>query len=91
MKIGKYTKLPVEIEAMQLKEDNIAKVLEWINTSCRYAEYDTKRGAILIYTLEGVMHANVGDWIIKGIAGEFYPCKDDIFRATYKESEESKT
>lgn len=40
-----------------------------------------------IETLEGVMEANVGDWIIKGIKGEFYPCKPDIFEATYEPAE----
>ena len=39
---------------------------------------------ILIRTLEGTMHAYVGDWIIKGVKGEFYPCKPDIFDATYE-------
>ena len=38
---------------------------------------------LVIPTLEGDMRANLGDWIIKGVKGEFYPCKDDIFRATY--------
>ncbi|MFF9309907.1 hypothetical protein ACF1BS_03260 [Streptomyces sp. NPDC014748] len=37
-----------------------------------------------IHTLEGEMRATDGDWIIKGVAGEFYPCRDDIFRATYE-------
>jgi hypothetical protein len=42
------------------------------------------RGQFLIQTLEGDMHANPGDWIIKGVKGEFYPCKPDIFAATYE-------
>lgn len=41
-----------------------------------------------IPTLEGVMHANVGDWIITGVKGEQYPCKPDIFTATYEEVHE---
>ena len=44
-----------------------------------------KQGYIEIETLEGIMKANFGDYIIKGIKGEFYPCKPDIFQATYKE------
>lgn len=44
------------------------------------------RTYIEIPTLEGVMEANVGDWIIKGIKGEFYPCKPDIFSATYEQT-----
>ena len=43
-----------------------------------------------IKTLEGVMHANPGDWIIRGVKGEFYPCKPDIFEATYEPVEESR-
>lgn len=43
---------------------------------------------LLIPTLEGTMRAGVGDWIIRGIKGELYPCKDDIFRATYEPVEE---
>ena len=45
-------------------------------------------GAIYIATLEGEMKANPGDWIIKGVKGEFYPCKPDIFAATYEAVEE---
>lgn len=44
---------------------------------------DKKRG---INTLEGVMNADVGDWIIKGVSGEFYPCKPDIFKKTYEKA-----
>ena len=43
-----------------------------------------------INTLEGRMTAQVGDWIIKGVAGEFYPCKPDIFEATYEAVEEAR-
>ena len=42
-------------------------------------------GQLCITTLEGAMMAQVGDWIIRSIAGEFYPCRDDSFRATYEE------
>lgn len=45
---------------------------------------DPSDGALLIATLEGVMHASEGDWIIRGVQGEFYPCKPDIFAATYE-------
>jgi len=43
-----------------------------------------KEGIIKIHTLEGVMTANIGDYIVKGIKGEFYPCKPDIFAETYE-------
>lgn len=45
-------------------------------------------GALQIKTLEGVMTASPGDWIIRGVKGEFYPCKPDIFEATYEKAEE---
>ena len=46
---------------------------------------DPEDGQFKLTTLEGVMTVSVGDWIIRGIKGEYYPCKDDIFTATYEE------
>lgn len=46
--------------------------------------YDPVQRCVFISTLEGVMRANVGDWIIRGVKGELYPCKPDIFAATYE-------
>jgi hypothetical protein len=45
---------------------------------------DPADGRMIIRTLEGDMKADIGDWIIKGVAGEFYPCKPDVFEATYE-------
>jgi hypothetical protein len=45
---------------------------------------DPRDGRMMIATLEGYHHVNLGDWVIKGVAGEFYPCKPDIFEATYE-------
>lgn len=88
-----FVKKPVVIEARQWVDvNNPHEILEWINYEiydqhketpclCRYAFYlDDK---IVIPTLEGDMEASVGDWIIQGVMGEFYPCKHDIFQATY--------
>ena len=50
--------------------------------------YAPSAGMLIISTLEGEMEAKIGDWIIKGVKGELYPCKDDIFRATYEPVEE---
>ena len=88
MEVKKYVKLPVEIEAVKFTDENKDMVKNWI--TCNYsADFDDAGNPILrIQTLEGVMTVNIGAWIIKGIAGEFYPCKDEIFKATYKESEE---
>lgn len=46
---------------------------------------DPRDGRLMIATLEGIMWADLGDWIIRGVRGEFYPCKPDIFEATYNE------
>ena len=94
--IKKYIKKPVQIEAIQLKEDNIIEVFDFLDEA-NYKEIKSveeledfsqmilKQGYIEIETLEGMMKASFGDYIIKGIKGEFYPCKPDIFIATYKE------
>jgi hypothetical protein len=76
----KYRKKPVVIEAIQFTGHNDDECL-WF---CPVATDPAERGPSLeIATLEGVMRVSVGDWIIKGVKGEFYPCKPDIFEATY--------
>jgi len=94
--IRKYIKKPVQIEAIQLKEDNIIEVFDFLD-GVNYKETKSseeledfseamlEQGYIEIETLEGMMKASFGDYIIKGIKGEFYPCKPDIFIATYEE------
>lgn len=82
--MAKYRKRPVVIEAMQFTEDHADAIQEFIG---RDRENGTARNGpsyVEIRTLEGTMHAVPGDWIIKGVAGEFYPCKPDIFEATYE-------
>ena len=94
--IKKYVKKPVEVEAIQLKEDNIIEVFDFLDganyketKSAEELQYFSKamleQGYIEIETLEGIMKASFGDYIIKGVKGEFYPCKPDIFQATYEE------
>lgn len=78
--ISTYFKKPVRIEAVQWTGDNVKEVKEFVKP---IAEYLEDEAVILIHTLEGDMKANVGDYIIKGIKGEFYPCKPDIFKETY--------
>jgi hypothetical protein len=82
-----YTKKPIEIEAELLTEDNINIMVEWCGGIVDINDLTAER-SLSIYTLEGIMRANVGDWIIKGVKGEFYPCRADIFEATYESSEE---
>jgi len=84
----KYRKKPVVIEAVQWTGDNLATITEFFDeTSDRVMSIRNNRD-LFIETLEGEMMATPGDWIIKGIAGEFYPCKPDIFEATYDPVEE---
>lgn len=87
----KFRKKPVAIEAIQLTESNRAEILQWAKS---YAPLGHLIGAVpkschphqmLVHTLEGTMTASLGDWIIRGVQGEFYPCKPDIFEQTYEE------
>lgn len=84
MKAKAYRKRPATIEAIQLTDANIIDVGHW-SAGRPIVEPDGSTVCLLIRTLEGEHRAYVGDWIIRGIKGEFYPCKDDIFRMTYEE------
>lgn len=79
--MAKYRKKPVVIEAVQWTGDNLKelKQMEGFNES-----YDLYCGELKIKTLEGIMTASVGDYIIRGVNGEFYPCKPDVFEKTYE-------
>ena len=81
----KYVKKPIEVEAVQWTGDNRPEI--WDFCSLSYFNMDMESGELklMIQTLEGVMEASKGDYIIKGIKGEFYPCKEDIFKLTYDE------
>lgn len=86
---GRFRKKPVVIEAMQYLPDTmeVAEVAGWMaSKGVKYA-FVTVPGQeypnLSIRTLEGTMQASPGDWIIRGVQGEFYPCKPDIFEATY--------
>lgn len=81
--MAKYRKKPVVIEAIQFTDKTKDKAFNFV-TCNHYADFDDEKNPIMyIQTLEGEHKAVLGDWIIKGIAGEFYPCKADIFAATY--------
>ena len=79
----KYRKKPVVIEAVQWTGNNVDEVFTFGNSRVT-GIVDQK---LAIHTLEGIMTADLGDYIIKGIKGEFYPCKPDIFKASYEEVE----
>jgi len=88
----KFRKKPVVIEAIQWSRVILDEVVHFIASSeskviCRVPFDDPE--AFEIETLEGTMRASKGDWIIKGVKGEFYPCKPDIFEATYEAVEEA--
>ena len=80
----KYRKKPVVIEAMQFYGDSTELILVFGQGKIRQVAQD----CLAIGTLEGTMHARLGDYIIKGVAGEFYPCKPDIFIATYEPADD---
>lgn len=87
----KFRKKPVVIEAYQLPgtgEDVPESFHDWCN-EVGFTEFESGRDETLVIpTLEGDMVASPGDWIIKGVKGEFYPCKPDIFAATYEAADE---
>jgi hypothetical protein len=78
----KFRKKPIVIEALQWTGDNAQAIGAFAGSSTR--GFRNEKHGIIISTLEGEMTANVGDWIIKGVKGELYPCKPDIFDATYE-------
>ena len=90
----KYRKKPVEIEAFKFYVDNIPgwfmnKVTDCTVTlkNCDFKRYSINEAYCEIKTLEGTMVARGGDYIIKGVQGEIYPCKPDIFEQTYEKAE----
>lgn len=89
--VGSYTKKPVTIEAMRLSDLNAPIILLWMSRHGAEAssinDPSKMQTSIDIPTLEGTMRADVGDWIIKGVKGEFYPIKNDIFESTYGPAE----
>lgn len=90
-----FRKKPVVIEAVQYTGENLKEVFEftgkhpkwdqWFSTFDEYqAHVAADEGIFKIFTLEGTHDATPGDWIIRGVKGEHYPCKPDIFAATYE-------
>lgn len=77
--IKKFRKKPVTIEAIQWMGTNLSEIDDFMSGSV-----ENKGITLIIHTLEGDMEASIGDYIIKGVNGEFYPCKPDIFAKTYE-------
>lgn len=80
--MGRYRKRPVVIEARQLTPESAEALIKWCG-GLPIVGSSLGVNGITIKTLEGPMTARHGDWIIEGVNGEFYPCKDDIFRKSY--------
>ena len=93
MEVKRYKKRPIIIFATQLTNNNARFIFDWIKDNnvdsvhilLQENSSDDVDELIEIETLEGKMVANIGDWIIRGVNKEFYPCKPDIFKKTYEE------
>lgn len=89
--IKKYRKNPLTIEASKLTRESYSDIVKWIGDSVEAVSKWANESmldfdhSIVIKTLEGSMCAYIGDYVIRGIAGEFYPCKSDIFEKSYSE------
>lgn len=84
----RYRKKPVVIEAIRYTghySSTVSMVESWGDPFFECSVINSSTGNLEIRTLEGTMDAHPGDWIIKGVKGEFYPCKPDIFEASYEE------
>lgn len=79
--MAKFRKKPVEIEAVQFT-GNVWPIIDFVDEG--QASVDSFGSDLKIHTLEGDMNVSLNDWVIKGVRGEFYPCKPDIFEATYE-------
>ena len=77
-----FRKKAVEVEALKFDGGNVTECELFCGGAAGQATYDGKE--LYIKTLEGRMHVSKGDWIIRGVQGEFYPCKPDIFDQTYE-------
>ena len=84
----RYRKKPVEVEAIQFTEESRDDIIRWVLGAGGNIESDKWGGEgpvfLRILTLEGKMNASLGDYIIRGVQGEFYPCKPDIFEQSYE-------
>jgi hypothetical protein len=80
-----YTKKPIPIEARQITVDNADELAAWSKSDVIRRPADKTITGMMVYTLEGSMTGAIGDYLIKGVRGEFYFCAKDIFEETYEE------
>lgn len=95
----KYRKIPVVVEAIQWTGENQREMFDFLTNYEKTDDYmsasgehfvidhNAVKGGLVIKTLEGEHIASIGDYIIRGVAGEFYPCKPEIFEKTYERAE----
>lgn len=85
MNYNRYRKKPIEVEAIQFDGWNWATCMQFMSDEILlFPQEFCKKEHLVIHTVDGDMKANIGDYIIKGVNGEFYPCKPDIFEKTYE-------
>lgn len=77
-----YRKKPIPVEVRQYTGDNFIELQDWSEDNIAMDDYSNN---VFVATLEGPMFFDEGDYVIKGVHGEFYPCKSDIFEETYEE------
>jgi len=82
--MAKYRNKPVIVEAYRVWTDNIDLVAEWCGGQVKGVKLPINERCIDIQTLEGEIRVEIGDYIIKGVKGEFYPCKFEMFKMTYE-------
>ncbi len=81
----KYRKKPVVIEAIQWNGNNLSELRQFLADDNLYFFDESRvKGGLIVKTLEGENSASLGDYIVKGVDGEFYPCKPDVFEKTYE-------
>lgn len=97
----KYRKKPVVIDAVQWTGKNHREMFDFLTENTFkeesmtvdrdhfYIDHNKVEGGLIIKTLEGEHLATIGDYIIRGVQGEYYPCKEDIFHQTYERAEDS--
>lgn len=88
-KVKSYKTLPVVIEAVQLVKENVPFLVDWADLEVIELN-EGESYQYLVRTLEGVMEAKLNDFIIKGLRGEFYPCKPDVFKKKYSKIKDEK-
>lgn len=81
--VKKFVKKPIVVEAIQWTGNNEDEVMKFASQHCFVVDTYPNKKALIINTLEGDLVAFVGDWIVKGVKGEFYPVKPDIMEQTY--------